>query len=191
MAKGGAYERAICKALSLWWTEEGRDDVFWRSSTSGGRATVRSRQGRATFGQYGDVQATDPIGQPLIDLCTIELKCGYGKTSIADVLDAPPTAATQQWLKFVEQAEESQRAASAPYWLLITKRDRRDSMIFMPRPFHGLLVRESLVLYSTHWKPCIVFRGEGRHIVGTKFSEFTRTVKPDIIVRAAAKESNR
>ena len=41
--KGGAWEREFSKYLSLWITEGERDDVFWRSSQSGGRATQRAK----------------------------------------------------------------------------------------------------------------------------------------------------
>ena len=36
--KGSEFEREMCKCLSLWWTDSKRDDVFWRSAQSGGRA---------------------------------------------------------------------------------------------------------------------------------------------------------
>ncbi len=61
MPKGSNFEREICKLLSLWWTNDKRDDIFWRTSGSGARATTRSKTKQKTFGQYGDVQATDPI----------------------------------------------------------------------------------------------------------------------------------
>jgi len=142
--KGSAFERAICKRLSLWWTGGERDDVFWRSATSGARATTRSRQGKSTFGQYGDIQATDPIGQPLLDMCTIELKCGYGKASVADVLDKPMNGAQQPWEKWVEQAIADAKKADVAYWMLITRRDRREALIFIPH------ILSDLLLYQTH-----------------------------------------
>jgi len=42
MAKGGEFERDISRFLSRWWTYGERDDVFWRTSASGARATTRS-----------------------------------------------------------------------------------------------------------------------------------------------------
>ena len=74
MAKGSAFEREIAKLLSLWWSDCERDDIFWRTQTSGARATSRKRRGQDTFGQYGDIQACDPVGQPLLDCCIIEIK---------------------------------------------------------------------------------------------------------------------
>ena len=134
--KGSAFEREICKQLSLWWSNGERDDIFWRTSGSGARAKTRSKKGNSTFGQYGDVQATDPIGQPLIDLCTIELKKGYSKYSFMDLIDKPENAATQVYKKFIEQAIQDSRNAKTPMWLLITKRDRRKALICFPFNFY-------------------------------------------------------
>ena len=133
MAKGSSFEREVSKQLSLWWTDGERDDVFWRTSISGGRATVRSRQGKKTFGQQGDIQATDPIGQPLIDVCTIELKRGYSTTTFAGLLDKPDSAVNEPFEKFITQAEEDHKKAGSLSWLLIVKRDRRKIMLAMPR----------------------------------------------------------
>lgn len=138
-SKGSDFERLICKKLSLWWTNGERDDVFWRSSGSGARAKTRSKKGMSTFGQYGDIQATDPIGQPLIDLVTIELKRGYNKTTIVDMLDKPGKAAVQQWELFFRQVDEDCRNAKSKGWLLIHRRDRREAMVTMPKRVLSLL----------------------------------------------------
>ncbi len=133
--KGSDFERTICKELGLWWTDGARDDIFWRTSNSGGRATVR--KGRSTFGGYGDVQAVDPIGQPLLNITSIELKRGYGQASVGDLLDvgkAPP-----QWARWVEQAEMERGQGGQPYWMLITRRDRRSAVVHIPAPFASAL----------------------------------------------------
>ena len=130
--KGGAFERLICKQLSLWWTYGKRDDVFWRTAGSGARATARSKRGRGTKNQYGDVQATDPIGQSLIDLCTIEIKKGYGRNSYFDLIDKLPNETKQPYKKFIQQAIEQYEQAETEWWLLITKRDYKETLIAMP-----------------------------------------------------------
>ena len=139
--KGSNFEREICKKLSLWWTKDTapRDDIFWRTQTSGARATTRSKQGKETFGQYGDVQAVDPIGQPLMDILTIELKRGYSRSSFADMVEVSPTAAVQEFDKFVAQALTDARKANVSYWLLITKRDRKEVWLTMPRTLYRIL----------------------------------------------------
>ena len=106
--KSSKCERDICKQLSLWWTGHKRDDVFWRTTTSGARATIRSKRGRGTKNQYGDVQATDPIGQPLIDLCTIEIKKGYSRNSYFDLIDKLPNETKQPYKKFIQQVIDQQ-----------------------------------------------------------------------------------
>ena len=106
--KGSAFERQICKELSLWWTYEDRDDIFWRTSNSGGRAIRRSKKKKQTFGQYGDIQAVDPIGQPLMDVLTFELKCGYPGVS---VLDGFESGLLRGRTLRVEQAKEAAHLA--------------------------------------------------------------------------------
>src|SRR6056300_739729 len=61
MAKGDTFEREICTLLSEWWSDGKRDDIFWRHD-SGSRAKGSSRKGKTTFGAYGDIKASDPIG---------------------------------------------------------------------------------------------------------------------------------
>lgn len=130
--KGSGYERDVCKQLSLWWTGGERDDVFWRSSGSGARATVRGRKGTATAGQYGDVAATDPIGKPFTDMFTVEVKRGYNDHTIQDLLDCPDDAAIQVWEGFLAQAWGSHKQAGSYAWMLVIKRDRREALVCIP-----------------------------------------------------------
>ena len=134
-SKGSAFEREVCKRLSLWWTQDeddgSRDDVFWRTSNSGGRATTRGKSGKKTKNQYGDVGATDLMGQPLLDLVTIEIKRGYNSSTIADLLDKPLGAAKQRYEEWIEKIIKTSEEAKTPYWLLITRRDRRETIIVL------------------------------------------------------------
>ncbi len=142
-SKGSAYEREIAKKFSLWWTDGERDDVFWRTDNSGGRATTRAKSGVKTFGQRGDLQASDPIGQPLMDLCVIEIKRGYKESSIGDMLDAPDSAKQKIFGGFVEQVITDFNKSQSLSWMLITKRDRREELVTMPYAFRLNLVRNS------------------------------------------------
>jgi len=138
-SKGSSYERDVCRQLSLWWTGGTRDDVFWRSSGSGARAKVRGRANRDTAGQHGDVAATDPIGAPLIDVFTIELKRGYSEFTFQDLVDRPANAGIQEWERFLTQTLESWEQAGAYSWLLITRRDRRQALAWTPYHILGEL----------------------------------------------------
>ena len=188
--KGSNFERKICKQLSLWWTGD-RDDVFWRSSTSGARAKTRSKVGQSTFGQYGDIQATDPIGQPLIDMFTFELKIGYKNSSVADVLDKGPKGAKQNWEKWIEQVRGDHKNAGSLYWALITKRDRREPVIFIHRRAYKRLQLLSVTLpmngNSIHM---IKTRLEFKNIIAFPLEDFLKHVNPKVIISIVGGKNN-
>lgn len=134
-SKGSKFEREICKLLSEWWTKDTktpRDDVFWRSSSSGARATIRSKRGKGTAGQDGDICATDPIGNTLIKILTLELKRGYSAESVQDFLDSPLGAKPKKFEQFLQQTIRSYLNSGSFSWALIFKRDRRDPWIWTP-----------------------------------------------------------
>ena len=129
--KGSAWEREFCTLLSTWWTGGTRDDVFWRSSQSGGRATSRFKKGRRTAGSYGDICALDPIGQPLLDFVTIEAKRGYTASTLHDILDSPGRT-QQKWESWMDQAQRSAEQAGSISWLIVARRDKRKAIVVMP-----------------------------------------------------------
>lgn len=72
--KGAAFEREICKKLSLWISKGERTDIFWRSAMSGGRATVQFKKGIKNKTQACDISAIDPLGEKLLKDYIIECK---------------------------------------------------------------------------------------------------------------------
>lgn len=89
MAKGGAFENEICKALSLWWTGGEVDDVFRRTQSSGGGFTRKAQKttGKKTQLQSGDITYRLAIGEPLMREWSIECKTGYGSKTKKVVVD--------------------------------------------------------------------------------------------------------
>jgi hypothetical protein len=85
-SKGGQFERDICRALSLWVTRGKRDDIYWRSAMSGGRATVGLRSGKKRKAQAGDISYVDKKGKPLLDVFVIDCKFRQPKHVRFDVL---------------------------------------------------------------------------------------------------------
>lgn len=140
--KGGDYEREICKTLSLWWTEGERDDVFWRSSQSGGRATQRAKQGLRTHGSYGDIAAVDPIGEPLLKFVTLELKRGSSHSTPYDTFDTGPTKSIRPFELALNQAYDSHSQAGSMGWAIIARRDSRKSIIYLQWELMKLLGRK-------------------------------------------------
>jgi len=149
--KGGAFERMICKKLSLWWTKGKREDVFIRTASSGGMAAQRAKKNKQTFGQHGDIQAADPVGQPLIDLCVIECKDGYASNSIADLFDREPRH-NPLYEQFIRQARLSYLHSNSAYWMLIARRRGRQIMVFMP----AQLFRNLYLYYNSPNIPTLV-----------------------------------
>lgn len=154
--KGSAFERKFCKDLSLWWTFGVEDDVFWRTSGSGARATTRMKQGKKTADSYGDVGSIDTKGKPLTTTTLIELKRGYtgkkGKKgtrwiSILDLIDIQDwhklktkPVLIEWWIEAEKQKEQAGRQRS----FIVFRRDRRQGCIVMgSRVFKWLTERRS------------------------------------------------
>lgn len=175
MAKGGDFERDVSKFLSLWWTHNEREDIFWRTSASGARATTRAAGFKKTKYEHGDITFTDPIAKPMLDLMIIEAKRGYTNTSqrikaadmekvcefastaiytnkqiksriqslfsktkrsggldLLDLIDSkasPEKIILNQW---IARGEVDRAQAGVPYFILIGRRDSRESFVLLP-----------------------------------------------------------
>lgn len=144
-AKGGEFEREVCRKLSLWWTEGKRDDIFYRTHSSGGRFTMRRKAKKDTALQGGDITASDPIGEPLVKIWSIEAKTGYGtktKTGIVrwdvlDVLDSQQKETTleKMWAQCERDAILTNRIP-----ILIFRRNLRQACIVMNTTYFEKLV---------------------------------------------------
>lgn len=132
MAKGGQFERDFSRSLSLWWTNGERDDIFWRTAGSGARATVRTKKGKTTAGQYGDITATDPDGKILIDKILFELKNGYPDAEIEKLINyGKKSQGTDLYSKWIEKCEKSCKASGIPGWAIVHKRSGREPLVTM------------------------------------------------------------
>lgn len=132
---GTPFEREVCKDLSYWWSGGRRDDLFWRSDTSGGRATSRRKKNKTTAGQCGDIASTHPSTFAMTDVFTIECKKGYNRSGPLDVVDRPkpkknargPTEQTvEAWLK---QATTAMHNAGSLTYLLIWRKNGRSKVV--------------------------------------------------------------
>ena len=124
--KGSPFEREIARKISLWWSDGKSDDHFWRTAGSGGRATNRAKQGKATANGGGDICAQTKEAQELLNLVTFELKRGYNTATVSDLLDIEGGGVMG---KFIEQARRSASLSGTPYWAVIHKRDRREALV--------------------------------------------------------------
>lgn len=182
--KGNSFERGVCHLLSKWWTDSDRTDVFWRTASSGGRATQRASRGHGTVNQYGDVGVTDPVGQELLDLFVIELKRGYNTHCVADLVDKGVKSTYGEW---IGKLENTCKQAGIPYWWLIAKRDRRETLLFFPSTlWHYLRVCSCPLPFHS---PIQVAVGElVRPVVGVPLEEFLQVVQPSDVRKVLRQE---
>lgn len=181
--KGSSFEREICKTLSLWWTDGIRDDVFWRTAGSGGRATNRARMGRTTAGAEGDLTATDPIGSVLLRLCCFELKRGYNKVNPLDVIERRDNAKPCILEDFWAQALNSTMQSRAHFPVVIFKRDQKRTSIMCARP---MLLALACYLGPDR-SPKIQVRVNTDNAVIMRFEDWIDYITPDSI-KSFAKE---
>lgn len=144
-AKGSEYERQVCKQLSLWVSHGKREDLFWRSAMSGGRATVGKRSGKDLSRHAGDISATHVDGHALTDHWYVECK-RYAelRMELALLEGAGPLAGF--WKEACEQATVHEKLP-----MLIVRQDRAIPLVIIPRA-------SALSPYGTHrfpWK-CLV-----------------------------------
>ena len=132
--KGSQFERAICERLSQWWAQDKNvTDLFWRTAGSGGRATTRRKSGKSTSGHAGDITNTSQEGFGLISKITLELKRGYPRANICAMLDKSSNAKHQEIELFIKQAITSAKESKTfPNWVVIYKKDRRETIILLP-----------------------------------------------------------
>lgn len=69
--KGAAFEREESRFLSLWWSGQQKDDIFWRNRTRITSKTINAER------QCGDLQAFHTDGLPFAEVFNVELKAGY------------------------------------------------------------------------------------------------------------------
>jgi hypothetical protein len=182
--RGSQFERDICRKLSLWWTEGKRDDIFWRTAGSGAMATTRFKKGKKTYGQDGDIHAIDPIGEPLLKLCNIELKRGYSKDTIFDCLDKPKKAKQQTYEKFMEQAIKGMENSDSKYWILITQRNRRIPMVYIPQDFYAPIL-DYIYIRASRFTIPEFYQGIMANIYVTTLDIFLERVQPEFIKKLA------
>lgn len=173
--KGTPFERDLCRSLSLWWTEGQNKDVFWRTAGSGARATTRAQKGDRLEFHNGDIGVINPIGQPLLDLVTIECKRGYSKMSFADLFDFDSKKKQLLWEAWIQQAAQSSEDAGVYGWLLITRRDKKECMVMMPRGLYNGLETARFMRSGNIRDPHYFFEANLRIRLGDKKGRVTGT----------------
>tara|TARA_B100001964_G_scaffold214509_1_gene252161 strand:+ start:1318 stop:1842 length:525 start_codon:yes stop_codon:yes gene_type:complete len=155
--KGAEFERWVCKQLSLAISNNKRDDIFWRSAMSGGRATVKFKKGEKNTTQVGDISAIDPIGSKFLERYVIECK-RYKTVHLESLFYGKPVKGSV--LEFWDQVSRDATAfAKDP--ILIVKENGKDPLVFLEDDF-GIAqiyvdrLGANAVPFKTFLKQCVV-----------------------------------
>lgn len=137
--KGSSFERYIAKQLSLWISKGIRNDIFWRTHSSGSLGTVGKRRL-----EYGDIMAIDDAGKPLTDKYNIE--CRHGKVlNFKDLIYHPKSSSLIQMI--TEGRVNAEKSERQPLWIL--KEQNKEVMVMMNYDrvslFENLIGKSSLV----------------------------------------------
>lgn len=181
--KGSAFEREICKNLSLWFSHGEREDLFHRTAGSGARSTRRAKRGKRTANSAGDIGYLDAAGKPLMEAITFELKCGYNNTDTTSLIDTASGRKPPQLLEFIKQAIESGNNAQSKYWAVIHKRNGKQTLIHFPlslwqRIQRYFCNRDAVKQYG--YLQITYVLADVREIVSMPFTAFLEVVPPEI-----------
>ena len=122
--KGAQFERDVAIGLSKWASSGEREDLFWRSSMSGGRATVGRKKGTDLSSQAGDLSAVHSSGQPFLDKFYCELK-SYKDLQYAGILTGTGNL-VKFWNSTVTEADHYKK-----HPILIAKQNRLPVVVFL------------------------------------------------------------
>jgi len=179
MSKGDSFERDRSRALSLWWSDGERDDLFWRNRTRITSNTPNKER------QLGDLTTVHTDGIPFIETFNVEFKIGYSKTrkgvrhkvipwDLLDLIDGKGRVFIDFWDQTTSDAFLSQRIP-----MLIFKRDHHSPVVAM----YAMAVRrlEELNGRNTKYPFLTVNIVEHTPIELYGFDEFFRWLRPDVV----------
>lgn len=180
--KGSAFERLICKELSLWWSNDKKEDVFWLTSGSGARATMRTYKNKSTANSAGDICYLDELGKPFCDYFLCEIKKGYNKKlSVLSILDSDQKEPLL--IKWILKAEQEKRKHKRQQILIIFKRDYKNTCIAVSDSFMMEIERH----HDVYRKPIISltnFRRKYRlsdNYIVVDYGDFFHWFRPEIM----------
>lgn len=155
--KGAAFEREVCKKLSKWITDGNRDDIFWRSAMSGGRATISLKQGRQAIAQSGDICAIDSLGEKFLKSFYVE--CKHRKDlNLPHLFTKKQGQITQAIFKAQDEAFEYNK-----HLFLVARQNFQSDLLFISEDGIPLInfgdPPEFLAVATVHWFdiPVVVF----------------------------------
>lgn len=106
MAKGGNFERDVCKYLSKWLTGSEKPYQYWRMPGSGSLCTIHEEMEHMS----GDIRAITKEAKFLTECFSIECKTGYPKTSFWQHFNNPKINNIRDfWIQCIRDADKSNK----------------------------------------------------------------------------------
>jgi len=188
-AKGSAYERKVAKRLSLWFSNGERDDLFYRTVGSGGRATQRFTAGKMTANSAGDLSSTDEVGAPFLQCVSVEIKKGYKQATLSQLF----SARKPELLAFFAQSGTSAMQANVPNWLVIHKPDFQPEMVYMNMGLFNQVFdinpKKTPTTVEAFPVPVIfIFMGNMRPVACFKFDDFLTLDPKKFVPKATSRK---
>jgi hypothetical protein len=144
--KGSAFERELCRDLSLWVSRAEHEDLFWRSAISGGRATNRvAKHGAQKVS--GDICSVREEGHIFTNWWHIEAKHVRDMNLTSFALNDTGFLATE-WRRCVRQATSHRKLP-----MLIVKQNRYPVIVVLQG---GVLDSPYLPLLSLPRSNCVI-----------------------------------
>ena len=164
-SKGSGFEREISKALSLWLSENKNDDLFWRTSNSGGRFTSRFKGGTDTQNQSGDITSLNSSSEWFINFFSIECKF-YIDINIWSIF-------TNSKMGLIEFWEQSRNDST---------RSDKNPILIVKQNFKPILLITNDFLFDKFekmsFKPNLIICNENSNMYVYKFTDFIENVNP-------------
>lgn len=134
--KGGNYERTISRKLSLWISDGKFDDMFWRTSGSGSRHTIRYKKNLTLEGQAGDIASTrSGISEEFIRTFCVEIKF-YKEINIWGFITKTKSGVLDFWNQTTEKAKQ---VGKIP--ILIVKENYKPALFISNKSFKNIIIK--------------------------------------------------
>jgi hypothetical protein len=140
--KGSAFERMICRELSLLISKGTRKDLLWRSAMSGGRATIQLRDEVLNQTQAGDISSIDILSHWLIRDYMIECK-HYANLEFTSGFLSKTGALYRFWNSLLSDAT---RRGKSP--MLIAKQNNRPIVMLTSPSRSPSIIRPIITLHE-------------------------------------------
>jgi hypothetical protein len=138
-AKGGQYEREVARRLSKWISGGSREDLIWRSNSSGGQFSQKAKTTGGYSNQAGDLTSIDPMSTWFMDRFVVEIKT-YKDLQVKNIIYRAKSKLIEFWDVHEELAK---KVSKIP--ILIAKELRKPALILMPS--------EKCVIYNFEQAP--------------------------------------